>query len=331
MASAYRQFGAPPVQPDQQSRKYPSSDLIGFSSAMQKVYALIQRVSQFHFPVLVLGESGTGKELVARAIHRLSPRHSQPFVPVDCAALVPTLMESELFGHVKGAFTGAIENKRGLLEIAKGGTIFLDEIGELHPEMQVKLLRALQEREIRPIGATNRIQTDVRFIAATNRDLEKAIRDGTFRQDLYFRLNIVQIKLSPLRNRREDIPPLIGLFLEKFADLQPSIRGLSEEAMRRLIIYDWPGNVRELENAIEHALALGAGPLIDVSDLPGSVQAASLDPLADRTETLSLHELQRRAILRALTNTKGDVVAAARLLCIGKTTLYRRLKQYRSH
>jgi transcriptional regulator with PAS, ATPase and Fis domain len=295
---------------------------------MQKVYALIHRVSQFQFPVLVLGESGTGKELVARAIHSESQRRSCPFVPVDCAALVPTLMESELFGHTRGAFTGAIENKRGLLEIAKGGTIFLDEIGELHPEMQVKFLRALQEREIRRVGATALIRTDVRIIAATNRDLDKAVRTGAFRQDLYFRLNIVQINLSPLRNRREDIPQLIRLFLEKFADLQPSIHSVSDEAMRRLIAYDWPGNVRELENAIEHALALGSGPMIEVGDLPSSVQANSLDEISDEKETLSLRGLERRAIYRALTRTNGDVVAAARILCMGKTTLYRKLKHY---
>jgi transcriptional regulator with PAS, ATPase and Fis domain len=330
MVSTYRRLDALPADLPSKGRlpEHCPCDLIGVSQEMQKVYALIHRVSQFRFPVLVLGESGTGKELVARAIHSQSKRRSCPFVPVDCAALVPTLMESELFGHTRGAFTGAIESKRGLLEIAKGGTLFLDEIGELHPEMQVKLLRALQEHEIRPVGATTRIQTDVRIIAATNRDLEKAILTGAFRQDLYFRLNIVQIKLSPLRNRREDIPPLVKLFLEKFADLQPSIHGISEEATRRLAAYDWPGNVRELENAIEHALALGSGPMIEASDLPSSVQAASLDEIADEKEALSLRGLERRAIYRALTETNGDVVVAARILCMGKTTVYRKLKQY---
>ncbi len=237
-------------------------------------------------------------------------------------------MESELFGHMRGAFTGAIENKRGLLEIAKGGTLFLDEIGELHLEMQAKLLRALQEQEIRPVGATALIRTDVRIIAATNRDLEKAVRTGAFRQDLYFRLNIVQIKLLPLRDRREDIPQLIRLFLDKFADLQPSIHGMSEEGTRRLMAYDWPGNVRELENAIEHALALGSGPMIEASDLPSSVQADSLDETSEEKEALSLRGLERRAIYRALTKTNGDVVAAARILCMGKTTVYRKLKRY---
>jgi len=330
MGSTYGQFGAPPAQPEKPFPKQRTSDLIGSSWAMQKVHGLVQRVSQFRFPVLVLGESGTGKELVARAIHTLSPRHSQPFVPVDCAALVPSLMESELFGHARGAFTGAIENKRGLMEIAKGGTLFLDEIGELPLDMQVKLLRALQEREIRPIGANNQIPTDVRIVAATNRDLEKAIHDGTFRQDLYFRLNVVQIKVPPLRSRKEEIPDLIDHFLDRFGDLQPSIHGVSEDAMRRLIIYDWPGNVRELENAIEHAFALGDGPLINASDLPESVRADSLEQLSDETGTLPLHELERRAILRAITHAEGNIVVAARLLCIGKTTMYRKLKGYRN-
>ncbi len=330
MALICRRLDALPANLPAESRlpEHCPCDLIGVSQEMQKVYALIHRVSQFQFPVLILGESGTGKELVARAIHNQSQRRSCLFVPVDCAALVPTLMESELFGHMKGAFTGATENKRGLLEIAKGGTLFLDEIGELHPEMQAKLLRALQEHEIRPVGAMASTRTDARIIAATNRDLEKAILTGAFRQDLYFRLNIVQIKLSPLRNRRDDIPPLIRLFLDKFADLQPSIHGVSEQATRQLMAYAWPGNVRELENAIEHALALGSGPMIELSDLPSSVQSDPFAELSEEKETLSLNGLERSAIYRALTKTNGDVVAAAHLLCMGKTTVYRKLKQY---
>lgn len=330
MALAHRQLGALPKQIPSESLIPEQSlgDLIGISQVMQKVYALIHRVSQFRFPVLILGESGTGKELVARAIHSESQRRLCPFVPVDCGTLVPALIESELFGHMKGAFTGATDNKRGLLETAKGGTLFLDEIGELHLGMQVKLLRAIQEQEIRPVGANALIRTDVRIIAATNCDLEKAVRAGAFRQDLYFRLNIVQIKLSPLRNRREDIPQLIGLFLERFADLQPSIHGISEEATRRLTAYEWPGNVRELENAIEHALALGSGSMIEVCDLPSSIQSDSLVEIADEKEPLSLRVLERRAIYRALTQTNGDVVAAARILCMGKTTMYRKLKEY---
>jgi len=330
MAATYRQFGALPKEKPSESRIPQQSlcGLIGASHDMQRVYALIHQVSQFKFPVLVLGESGTGKELVARSIHAQSPRRLCPFVPVDCGALVPTLIESELFGHMRGAFTGATDNKRGLLETARGGTLFFDEICELRLDMQVKLLRAIQEQEIRRVGATALIPTDVRIIAATNGDLEKAVSTGAFRQELFFRLNVVQINLSPLRNRREDIPQLVRFFLHKFADLQPSIHGVSEEAARRLAAYDWPGNVRELENAIEHALALGSGSTIDVSDLPSSVQGTSLQCAPDEGKTISLRALEYRAIYRALNETDGDVVAAARLLGTGKTTLYRRLKQY---
>jgi DNA-binding NtrC family response regulator len=307
LALTHRQLGALPkeIPSESQIPQQSSCDLVGISPEMQKVYAVIHWVSDFQFPVLVFGESGTGKELVARAIHSESQRRLCPFVPVDCGALVPDLIESELFGHMKGAFTRATDNKRGLPETAKGGTLFLDEIGALQLETQVKLLRAIEEQEIRPVGTTAPIRTDVRIIAATNRDLEKAVRTGAFRRDLYFRLNMVQINLSPLRNRREDIPRLIGLFLGKFADLQPAIHGISEEATRRLMAYDWPGNVRELENAIEHALALGSGPIIELGDLPSSVQGAPA-------------------------KTDGDVVAAARILCMRQAALYRKLEQYRA-
>jgi two-component system response regulator HydG len=278
--------------------------------------------------VLILGESGTGKELVARSVHFSGLRQQKPFVPVDCSGLVPTLIESELFGHTKGAFTGAQNARQGLLESAEGGTIFLDEIGELPVDLQSKLLRALQEREIRPVGATARVRINLRVIAATNRDLEAAIRTGSFRQDLYFRLNVVQIKLPPLRERRSDIPLLVASFLEKFSDPQRPMRVLSEDAMRRLISYDWPGNVRELENAIERAVALGSGPILHVGDLPSNLQSSSEETLPEADVLLPLEELERRAIMRALRETAGDKLAAARLLGIGKTTLYRKLKQY---
>jgi DNA-binding NtrC family response regulator len=218
--------------------------LIGVSPKMQRVYRMIEKVSQHNYSVLILGESGTGKELVSRSIHYSGPRKNKPFVPVDCSGLVPTLIESELFGHVKGAFTGAQHSRAGLLESAGGGTVFLDEIGDLPIDLQAKLLRALQEREIRPVGATERVHIDVRVIAATNRDLESAIRTGGFRQDLFFRLNVVQITLPPLRERKSDIPLLVNSLLEKFSDPQRPIRTISEDAMRRLISYDWPGNVR---------------------------------------------------------------------------------------
>jgi DNA-binding NtrC family response regulator len=302
--------------------------LIGVSSKMQRVYKMVEKVSQHNYPVLILGESGTGKELVARSVHFSGVRKNKPFVPVDCAGLVPTLIESELFGYVKGAFTGAQHGRTGLLESGNGGTVFLDEIGDLPVDLQAKLLRALQEREIRPVGATERVHIDLRIIAATNRDLESAIRTGAFRQDLYFRLNVVQIKLPPLRERKTDIPLLVHSFLEKFSDAQRPVRTISEDAMRRLMAYDWPGNVRELENAIERAVALGSGPILHVADLPSNLQQESDEHALRSDEFVTLEELERRAILRALRETSGDKLAAARLLGIGKTTLYRKLKQY---
>jgi DNA-binding NtrC family response regulator len=302
--------------------------IIGVSERMQRVYRMTQKVSQHEYPVLILGESGTGKELVARSIHFLGPRKDRPFAPVDCSSLVPTLIESELFGYVKGAFTGALQGKQGLLEAAHGGTLFLDEIGDMPVDLQAKLLRALQEHEVKPVGATERRRIDVRVIAATNRDLDAAVRSGTFRQDLYFRLNVVQIKLPPLRERKSDIPLLVMSFLEKLSGDHGSGRTISEEAMRRLIAYDWPGNVRELENAIERAVALGSGPLVHVADLPSNLQYPASERPPDKDELLPLEELERRAIMRTLRETAGDKVAAARILGIGKTTLYRKLKQY---
>ncbi len=302
--------------------------LIGVSAKMQRVYKMIEKVSQHKHPVLILGESGTGKELVARSIHFLGIRQNKPFVPVDCSGLVATLIESELFGHVKGAFTGAQHARTGLLEAGNGGTVFLDEIGDLPLDLQSKLLRVLQEREIRPVGGIERVRIDLRIIAATNRDLESAARTGAFRQDLYFRLNVVQIKLPPLRERKSDIPLLVNSFLEKFGDPERPIRTISEDAMRRLMAYDWPGNVRELENAVERAVALGSGPILHIGDLPSNLQQDSNEKTLDSNELTTLDEVERRFIFRALRETNGDKLAAARLLGIGKTTLYRKLKQY---
>ena len=302
--------------------------LIGVSAKMQRVYKMIEKVSQHEYPVLILGESGTGKELVAKSVHYSGPRKSRPFAPVECSSLVPTLIESELFGYVKGAFTGAMQSKQGLLEAAQGGTLFLDEIGDMPVDLQAKLLRALQEREVKPVGSTERRRINVRIMAATNRDLESAIRAGTFRQDLYFRLNVVQIKLPPLRERKSDIELLVTCFLEKFCDPQQPPRTISEDAMRRLIAYDWPGNVRELENAIERAVAMGSGPVVHVGDLPSSLHYPATERIPERDEVLPIEELERRAILRTLRETGGDKLAAARMLGIGKTTLYRKLKQY---
>ena len=304
--------------------------LIGMSPRMQRVYKLIQKVAQHTYPVLILGESGTGKELVARSIHFSGPRKNKQFAPVDCSSLVPTLIESELFGYVKGAFTGAQHSKQGLFESAGEGTLFLDEIGDLPIDLQAKLLRALQEREIKPVGSNERIGIRARVIAATNRDLESGIRTGGFRQDLYFRLNVVQIKLPPLRDRKADIPLLANAFLEKFCDSARPIHTISEDAMRRIMAYDWPGNIRELENAIERAVALGSGPILHVGDLPSNLQYIAAEKHSDGDELVQLDVLERRAIFRALQETSGDKLAAARLLGIGKTTLYRKLKQYES-
>ena len=304
------------------------ADLIGVSVKMQRGYRLIERVRQHAYPVLILGESGTGKELVARSVHFSGVRRNKPFIPVDCSSLVPTLIEAELFGYVKGAFTGALHAKQGLMEIADGGTLFLDEIGDLPFDMQAKLLRALQEKEVRPVGSTDRIPLSARIIAATNRDLDAAVRQGTFRQDLFFRLNVVQIKIPPLRERKTDIPLLVNSFLEKFSEANGRMSTISEDAIARMMAYDWPGNVRELENAIERAIALGSGPILHAGDLPTNLQYGTGDRLPQNDELLPLDELERRAILRALREAGGDKLAAARMLGIGKTTLYRKLKQY---
>jgi transcriptional regulator with PAS, ATPase and Fis domain len=304
-------------------------DLVGASLLMQRLHEVITKMSLHRYRVLILGETGTGKEIVARSIHFSGPRARKPFVPVDCAALTDTLIESELFGHTKGAFTGATHSHRGLFEAANEGTLFLDEIGELPLHLQAKLLRAIQEGEIKPVGSTERTAIDVRVIAATNRNLEEGCRNGTFRQDLYFRLNVVQIKLPPLRERKTDIPLLANHFLQKFSALHASVCTISEDALRRLTSYDWPGNVRELENVIERALALGSSLIINVGDLPSEIQHVPAERIPNRDqgdEVMPLEELERRAIVRTLRQTGGDRVAAARALGIGKTTLYRKLK-----
>ena len=307
--------------------------IIGTSEAMQKIYRLVFKVARKRHPVLILGESGTGKELVARAIHEFSPWREKPFVPVDCGALPPTLIESELFGHVRGAFTGAHQNRVGLLASAQGGTVCLDEIGEVPVEVQVKLLRALQEREVKAIGSNTTTRLEARILAATNRELEAAVKNGTFRQDLYYRLNVVAIRMPPLRGRKSDIPALVHYFIERYGE-DGGITAISHEALTRLVQYDWPGNVRELENCVQHALALGSGSLIQVRDLPPHVSEPARNPeLADepaagRHDVTPLQKLERRAIVSALEETGGDRVRAAKLLGIGKTTIYRKLKEY---
>jgi two-component system response regulator HydG len=295
---------------------------------MRKVYHLIAKVAVKRDPVLILGESGTGKELVARAVHSEGPWRDRPFVPIDCGALTPTLIESEIFGHVRGAFTGATHGRLGLLAAADEGTVFLDEIVELPVELQPKLLRALQEREIKPLGSNEWIPVRARIVAATSQHLEAAIKRGTFRKELYFRLNVVSIKLPPLRERREDIPGLVRFFLTKRKADLVGITGVSDEAMTRLMSYDWPGNVRELENSIQHALTMGSPPQIRFADLPSYLQNFVGQPRHDARALATLQELEHRAILQTLEATKGDRLRAAKLLGIGKTTIYRKLKRY---
>jgi DNA-binding NtrC family response regulator len=307
------------------------SGIIGSSAKIQDVLRMIARLKDTRTPVLITGESGTGKELVARAIHYRGQYAKRPFVAIDCGSLVPTLVESELFGYEKGAFTGAIKAKKGLFESANGGTIFLDEIGELPLEMQAKLLRVLQEKEVRPVGSNDRVKVDIRVIAATNRDLEIAYRDGTFRKDLYFRLNVVTVHLPPLRERRADIPTLAHWFLNKFAPDQTV--QVTHAATQDMLEYDWPGNVRELENCIERAVALGSHSVIDAHDLPPAVRHDVSEPherLIERGSMSStdLEELERETILRVFEQTKGDKLLTGRMLGISRATLYRKLKRY---
>ncbi|MFZ0211821.1 MAG: sigma-54 dependent transcriptional regulator [Candidatus Acidiferrales bacterium] len=304
--------------------------IVGTSAKVQDLLRMVSRLKDSRTPVLIAGESGTGKELVARAIHFRGPLAKMPFVAVDCGALVPTLMESELFGHEKGAFTGAVKSKAGLFQTANGGTIFLDEIGELPLEMQAKLLRVLQEKEVRPVGSNEKVAVDVRVIAATNRDLEAAYRAGTFRKDLFFRLNVVTVHLPALRERRSDIPALVHCFLERHAAGE-NIH-VSAAAMKALLQYDWPGNVRELENSIARALALGDRRGIDVKDLTPAIlsgQETSL-PAGETSDLAStaLADMERMTILRVFEQVGGDKALAGKMLGISRATLYRKLKQY---
>src|SRR5271169_5565375 len=305
--------------------------IVGTSAKIQDVLRMVSRLKDIRTPVLITGESGTGKELVARAIHFRGPLAPMPFIAVDCGSLVPTLMESELFGHEKGAFTGALKSKAGLFHAANGGTIFLDEIGELPLELQAKLLRVLQEKEIRPVGSNDKVAVDVRVIAATNRELEAAYRAGTFRKDLYFRLNVVTVHLPSLRERRSDIPMLAHWFLERYAR-GGSIQ-ITTAAMKSLLQYDWPGNVRELENCIERAVALGDRRTIDFNDLPPSITSGvpsdmSVDTTSSGLTTTDLEDIERATIERVFEQVKGDKALAGKMLGISRATLYRKLKRY---
>ena len=320
-----------------------SHGLVGQSPQICEIRRLIDKLGRNRAPVLLLGESGTGKEVVARAIHAANP--CGEFVPIDCGALVGPLVESELFGHTKGAFTGAAEAKRGLIEVADGGTAFFDEIGDLPLEMQVKLLRLLQEREFRPVGSLKQHKVNIRVIAATHHDLAREVAKGTFRQDLYYRLNIVTLRLPPLRDRPGDIPELIDTFLLRFS----ANHRLASEAMAAMMAYDWPGNVRELQNSIERMVALNTGPWLHVADLPSALQnrrqpeptlASAVAAGAETAPLPLLHTppgpagfflatLQKETILKALAATHGDRAKAAQMLGIGRTTLYRKLKEYK--
>jgi len=306
-------------------------ELIGGSAAMQKVKDVIGKVAATDSPVLIEGESGTGKELVAAAIHRLSARAKRPFIPVNCSAIPQDLLESEFFGHVRGAFSGAVSDALGLFRGADEGTIFLDEIAELSPALQVKLLRVLQEMQVRPVGSTKAYPVSVRVIAATNRDLDRAMNEGTFRQDLFYRLNVVRIQLPPLRDRREDIPALVNHFLRRFnRRFRRNVKSVAPDALAALGGYSFPGNVRELENLLERAFAMGARETIGLADLPSlartpvssAIQAAAPQGIP------TLAEVERELILRALAQLSDDKEAAAKALGISRRTIYRRLKDY---
>ncbi len=322
--------------------------LVGKSSRIRQVLHVIQKLGKSRSPVLILGETGTGKEVVARAIHAVAS--AGPFVPIDCSALAGPLMESELFGHTRGAFTGAAGSKKGLVESAEGGTAFFDEIGELPLDFQAKLLRLIQEKEYRAVGSVEWRKADFRILTATNRDLAREVERGAFRRDLYYRLNVITLRLPTLRDRKEDIQPLAEHFLEE----QGTRHLLTRECLDAMLAYDWPGNVRELENAVERMVAMNSGPLLHTGDLPSSLQndidarkAARSFATAAAAQTFrgnpasvparehsnpgslpSLMEVERTAIIRAIEYTKGDRVMAAHLLGIGRTTLYRKLKEY---
>ena len=309
--------------------RFSFDQLVGKSPKMQQIYEIIDRISTGSPTVLIQGESGTGKELVANVIHQNSVRRDKPFIPVNCGAIAEGLLESELFGHVKGAFTGAIKDNIGLFKAADGGTLFLDEIAEVPPALQVKLLRALQERKIRPVGDTHEFGIDVRVIAATNRELEHAIENKTFRKDLYYRLNVISVHLPPLREIKEDIPHLVQHFMKKFSkETHRQVARVAPEALDLLMSYDWPGNVRQLENIIERAFALGEGDMICVKDLPSEIR--NMDRQMNISDAnLNLVENEKVLIKRALQQTLGNKAEAAQLLGINITTVYRKMEKYR--
>lgn len=308
--------------------KFRVGDLVSRSPLMQRVMEVLPAIASSPSTVLILGETGTGKELVARTIHSLSPRNQGPFIAVNCGALPDTLLESELFGYKTGAFTGAHKDKPGRFALAGGGSIFLDEIGEVSPALQVRLLRVLQERTYEPLGATRSEEADVRVIVATNKDLAEEVRRGRFREDLYYRVNVMRVELPPLRRRKEDIPFLVEQFVARFNGLQQkSIQGIAVEALSLLMAYDWPGNIRELENVIERAFILCNEGLIGISHLPGELTAHELIAGVDADVRFAHDILDAQAIRGALERNAFNRLAAARELGIHKTTLFRRIKK----
>jgi DNA-binding NtrC family response regulator len=306
--------------------------IIGKSEEMESIFKLVDKVADTDSTILIYGESGTGKELIARAIHYRSQRSHGPFVSINCGALPENLLESELFGHVKGSFTGAIKDKEGLFKVAQGGTFFLDEVGETSPTIQVKLLRVLQEREVIPVGGTNPIKVDVRLIAATNADLEKAIKNEAFRADLYYRLNVIPVHLPPLRRRRDDVPLLVNHFLQKYNENLEAAKqkGIEKDAMEVLVAYDWPGNVRELENVIERATILEETKNITVESLPEKLlrrEMSSQTLITDKAQ-VTLEELEREYLIKVLNDTNWQKKKASAILGINASTLYRKIQRY---
>jgi DNA-binding NtrC family response regulator len=316
------------------ARRYDEEEIVGQHVEMQKIYRLIAQVARTTTTVLITGESGTGKELIARAIHRQGPRRDRPFVAVNPGAVPETLIESELFGHEKGAFTGAYQRKIGKFEMAQGGTLFLDEIGTLKADLQVKLLRVLQEREIERVGGTHPIKIDVRIVAATNADLKAAINSDGFRRDLYYRLNVVAITVPPLRERRQDIPALAERFIRRYNDeFGKRVGGLSSDALAALTDYSWPGNVRELQNVIERCVVLADGPRIELNDLPMDVLLPDHRARVRDAEALPLHEateeFERQIVLRVLERVRWNRSEAARILGVHRNSLKAKLVRWR--
>ena len=317
---------------EQLDQKFGLENLIGQSAAMLQMFDIIRQVAPTRASVLITGETGTGKELVAHAVHNLSPRKAGPFIAVHAAALPTTLLESELFGHEKGAFTGAVERRAGRFEMADGGTIFLDEVGELEPAMQVKLLRVLEERQFERVGGNKTIEVDVRLVAATNRDLKKMVTEGKFRDDLFYRLSVVTVNLPPLRERRDDVPLLVTAFNRQYSqENNTPVREITQEAVNLLMAYDWPGNVRELRNAVEQMVVLARGDRLTVRDIPATIRSG-----ADLTKisvvrpgvTMTVEEAERQLIIQALKETNGNRTKAADKIGMSRRTLHRKLKEY---